>query len=230
MRFFKIVAKAAVSFYEELFFFFLMGLIYVFGFLLIIPGPFALAGIYRISQRAVRGKAVKWRIIWQGVKEFGLRALLIFLLIVLGYALLLSNLWFYNSPEVSPFSDDVGMWLTPLWILLILLWSGVAFYATAFLVELKEPKMVSVFRNSLFLTILRPIQTLLFLVVSILVLGISVALPVLLTVSPAFIATLSVTAVRTLIADLREQVEEEDETKDEDQEPAQELSQPQGVQ
>ena len=90
--------------------------------------------------------------------------------------------------------------------------------------------MVSVFRNSLFLTILRPIQTLLFLVVSILVLGISVALPVLLTVSPAFIATLSVTAVRTLIADLREQVEEEDETKDEDQEPAQELSQPQGVQ
>jgi uncharacterized membrane protein YesL len=209
MRFFKIVARAAVSFYEELFFFFLMGLIYVVCFFLVIPGPFALAGIYRISQRAVRGKAVKWRIVWQGVKEFGLRSLLVFLLVVVGYILLLSNLWFYNSPEISPFPASVGRWITPLWILLILLWSGVAFYATAFLVELKEPKTLSIFRNSLFLTILHPVQTLLFLVVSILVLVISVLLPVLLTVSPAFIATLSVTAVRTLVTDLKEKVEEE---------------------
>jgi len=208
MRFFKIVAKAAVSFYEELFFFSLTGLIYVIGFVLVIPGPFALAGIYRISQRAVRGKAVKWRIVWQGVKEFGLRTLLVFVLIVLGYVLLLTNLWFYNSPEISPFPADIGVWVTPLWALLILLWSGVAFYATAFLFELKEPKILLVLRNSLFLTVLRPIQTLLFLVISVLALVISVALPVLLTVSPAFIATLSVTAVRTLVTDLKEQAEQ----------------------
>ncbi len=208
MRFFKIVAKAAVAFYEELFLFSLMGLIYVVCFFLVIPGPFALAGIYRISQRAVRGKAVKWRIVWQGVKEYGLRALLVFFLVVVGYALLLSNLWFYNS-EISPFPDDVGVWVTPLWVLLILLWSGVSFYATAFLVELKEPKTLNIFRNSLFLTILRPIQTLLFLVISILVLVLSVVLPILLAVSPAFIATLSVTAVRTLVTDLQEKVEEE---------------------
>jgi uncharacterized membrane protein YesL len=208
MRFFKVVAKAAVSFYEELFFFFLTGLIYVIGFILIIPGPFALAGIYRISQRAVRGKAVKWRIVWQGVKEFGLRTFLIFVLIVLGFVLLLTNLWFYNSPEISPFAADVGVWVTPLWILLILLWSGVAFYATAFLFELEEPKTFMVLRNSLFLTVLRPIQTLLFLIVSVLALVVSVALPILLTVSPAFIATLSVTAVRTLVTDLKEQAEQ----------------------
>jgi uncharacterized membrane protein YesL len=208
MRFFKVVAKAAVSFYEELFFFFLTGLIYVIGFILIIPGPFALAGIYRISQRAVRGKAVKWRIVWQGVKEFGLRTFLIFVLIVLGFVLLLTNLWFYNSPEISPFPANVGVWVTPLWILLILLWSGVAFYATAFLFELEEPKTFMVLRNSLFLTVLRPIQTLLFLIVSVLALVVSVALPILLTVSPAFIATLSVTAVRTLVTDLKEQAEQ----------------------
>ena len=218
MRFFKIIAKAAVSFYEELFFFFLMGLIYVICFFLVIPGPFALAGIYRISQRAVRGKAVKWRIVWAGVKEFGLRALLVFFIVVVGYVLLLSNLWFYNSPEISPFPADVGMWITPLWILLILLWSGVAFYVTAFLVELREPKMLSIFRNSLFLTILHPVQTLLFLIVSILVLVISALLPVLLTVSPAFIATLSVTAVRTLVTDLKEKVEEEEAEAEESQE------------
>ncbi len=234
MRFFKIIAKAAVAFYEELFFFFLMGLIYIIGFfpvivgvvalvgpldsvyllfsVFVIPSSFALSGIYRISQRAVRGKAVKWRIVWGGVKEFGLRALLVSLLIVFGYVILATNLWFYRyPPETLPFLEGAGMWVTPLWILLILLWSGVAFYATAFLVELQEPKTLSIFRNSLFLTILHPIQTLLFLIVSALVMVISLVLPVLLTVSPAFIATLSVTAVRTLVTDLKEKVEEEEE-------------------
>jgi hypothetical protein len=207
MRFFKIVAKAAVAFYDELFYYFLYGLIHTVAWVLIIPGPFALAGMYTIGQKAVRGLGVKWRIIWEGVKEFGLRSLLLAVITLLGYAIVVTNIMFYGNPDISPFPPAVAAWTTPLFILLGLVWSGVVFYAQAFLVELQEPKLKHVYRNALFLTILHPIQTLLFLVLSVLVVAVSIALPVLVLVAPGFLAVLSVTAVRTLVTELTEKVE-----------------------
>jgi uncharacterized membrane protein YesL len=207
MRFFKIVAKAAVAFYDELFFYFLYGLIHTVAWVLIIPGPFALAGMYTIGQKAVRGLGVKWRILWDGIKEFGLRSLLLAVITLLGYGVVVTNVMFYGNPDISPFPPSVAAWTTPLFILLGLLWSGVVFYAQAFLVELEEPKLKHIYRNALFLTILHPIQTLLFLVVSVLVVAISIALPVLVLVAPGFLAALSITAVRTLVAGLTEKAE-----------------------
>ncbi len=207
MRVFRIIGKAAVAFYDELFFFFLVGLIHTACWLLIIPGPFALAGVYIVGQRAVRGMGVSWGLIWGGVKEFGGRAFLLFLIVLLGYGILASNLWFYATPEVSPFPTSVTTWLIPIWIVLGLLWTGVVFYAQSFLMELEEPRMLLVLRNSLFLTILHPIQTLILVIVSILALVLSIVLPVLLTVYPGFVSVLSLTAVRTLVADLAERAD-----------------------
>lgn len=217
----KIIGKAAVAFYEELFFYFLSGLGHMICWLLVIPGPFALAGVYTIGQRAVRGLGVKWRIIWDGFKEFGLRSFLLFLIILLGYAIVAANLVFYNSPELSPFSDQVALWTTPLFVVLGLMWTGVAFYAQSFLMELKEPTIPIVLRNSLFLTILRPVTTLLLIIISGLVIVVSVLLPVLVLVAPGFLSVLSLTAVRTLITQLTEKAEamrddQGDEESDED--------------
>ena len=69
----RIIGKAAVAFYEELFFYFTLGLGHLLSWLLIIPGPFVLAGVYTISQRSVRGLGVKWSLIWDGIKQFGVR-------------------------------------------------------------------------------------------------------------------------------------------------------------
>jgi len=207
MKFLRIVGKAAVAFYDELFFHFLGGLIHLVSWLLIIPGPFALAGIYAIGQRAVRGKGVNWRLLWDNVKEFGLRSLLLFLISIFGLALVAANLYFYNTPEISPFPPGVAAWTTPLFILVGVIWLAVVFYAQSFLMELEEPKLKLVYRNSLFLAILKPFQTLGFLVVAALATGISVALPVLVVVLPGFLSTLSLTAVRTLITELNEQMQ-----------------------
>jgi hypothetical protein len=208
MSVFRIIAKAAVAFYDELFYYFLMGLIHVVAWILIIPGPFALAGVYVIGQKAVRGFGVKWRDIWEGVKEFGPRALLLAVITILVYGLIVLNLWFYNNPEISPFPASVAVWVTPIWIVLALVWTAVAFYAQSFLMELKEPKMLLVLRNSLFLAILHPIQTLVLLIVSALSLAVSVLLPVLVIVAPGFISVLSLTAVRTMVTALQERAEE----------------------
>jgi len=216
MRVLKIIAKAAVAFYEELFFHFVVGLAHVLCWLLVIPGPFALAGVYAIGQRSVRGKAVNWRLIWDTIKEFGPRSFLLFLIIVLGFAIVAVNIWFYNTPEVSPFPASVKVWTTPIFVIIGVLWTGVAFYAQAFLMELEDPKMLVVLRNSLFLTVLKPLNTLGFLLISALVTALSIALPVLLVVLPGFLSTLSLTAVRTLLADLTERAEAMDRDEESD--------------
>lgn len=214
MRVLKIIGKAAVAFYEELFFHFAVGLAHIGCWLLVIPGPFALAGIYAIGQRAAREKAVNWRLIWDTVKEFGVRSFILFLIILFGFAIVVINVWFYNTPEISPFPPSVKVWITPIFIFIGVLWTGVAFYAQAFLMELEDPKMLVVLRNSLFLTILRPLNTLGFLLVSVLVTALSVALPILLVVLPGFLSTLSLIAVRTLLADLAERTEAMDSDED----------------
>jgi uncharacterized membrane protein YesL len=207
----RIIGKAAVAFYEELFFYFILGLGHVLSWLLIIPGPFVLAGVYTIGQKAVRGLGVKWAIVWEGIKEFGARSLLLFLIVVLGYGLIYSNLWFYNKPDISPVPAGVKAWATPIFVAIAVLWTGVAFYAQAFLMELEEPRILLVLRNSLYLTFLRPLQTLLFVIISAIVLALSVAFPVLLIFTPGFISALALTAVRTLVADLSGKQEDEQE-------------------
>ncbi|MCJ7549090.1 MAG: hypothetical protein MUQ30_05355 [Anaerolineae bacterium] len=214
MRVLKIIGKAAVAFYEELFFHFGAGLVHIVCWLLIIPGPFALAGIYAIGQRAARGKAVSWRLIWDTIKEFGVRSFLLFLIILVGFAIVAVNLWFYNTPEISPFPASVKVWTTPIFIIIGVVWAAVAFYAQAFLMELEDPKMLVVLRNSLFLTVLKPLNTLGFLLVSALVTALSIALPILLVVLPGFLSTLSLTAVRTLMADLTERAKTMDKDKE----------------
>ncbi|MCU0521740.1 MAG: hypothetical protein MUF84_13745 [Anaerolineae bacterium] len=203
MRALKIVGRAAVAFYEELFFYIALGAGHAASWLLIVPGPYALAGLYTIAQRSVRGLGVSWAIIWGGIREFGSRSLLLFGIIVAGYAVLISNIWFYNTPDISPFPVSTAAWTTPIIIAVGAVWTGVAFYAQSFLMELEDPRIRLVLRNSLFLTLLKPLQTLLFIVVSLVALAVSIAVPILLIASPGFIATLALTAVRSIVGDLK---------------------------
>jgi uncharacterized membrane protein YesL len=221
MRVLKIIGQGAVAFYDELFFYMVLGLINLLCWVLIIPGPFALAGIYTITQQAVRSKGVSWPMIWDGVKEYGPRSLLLFLIIAGVYAIIGINLWFYTNPEVSPFPASVATWTTPIFAILGLVWTGVTFYAQSLLMELEDPKMGLVLRNSLFLTMLQPFQTLGLVIVAIASLALSIALPVLLIVWPGFVACIAMNAARRLIGDLTERAQktaEGDEAKDAEEE------------
>ncbi len=209
---FKMIWKAAVAFYDEMFPFLLMGFLTLIGCVLILPGPFVIAGLYGAAQKAVRGEGVKWVNYWRGLKEFGLRSWLVLFIVVAVYGILYLNFWFYTTPEISPFSEQLGLWLVPLWAVLAVVWTGTAYYAQSFLMELQEPKILAVFRSSLFLTILHPFVTLILIVISTLVLVLSVAFPILLILTPAFVITLALTSVRTQIAELMEKAAEKEES------------------
>lgn len=195
-----IVARAAGSFYEELPLHVVSGLAHLLAWLLIVPGPFMLSGIYAIGQKAVRGIGASWSTVWSGVREFGGRSLLLAVVIVAGYAIVAGNLWFYNTPGLSPFPATVTSLATPLFVLLGLVWTGIAFYAQSFLMELERPGLRVALRNSFYLTAVRPLQTLFLVFVALIALAISLAIPLLLVLLPGFLSTLSLTAVRALVA------------------------------
>lgn len=195
----RILIEAVKAYYEEILNMILMGTVTMVCCLLILPGPFAFGGLWAVGQRAVRGFGVKWEHYWQGVKEYGWRNFVLALVLLLGYLLGLTNVWFYNTPEVSPFPAEVAAWTTPIWIVLLLLWTSVTFYANALLVELQDPKLWLVLRNALFLVLLNPLDTLLLMVLSCILLAICVVLPFLIIVTPTLILILRLTAVRTLI-------------------------------
>lgn len=204
MQALRLIVTAAKAFYEEILFFFATGAILLVTAVLVIPLPFALMGIWMVAHRAVRGLGINWSLYWQAVKEYGLRSLWLTLILIAGYVVLLSNVWFYVTPAVSPLPDNLMAWTWPIFILVGLVWSGITFYAHAFLIELEAPKLLTILRNGLSLTFVSPLTTLILLLVTLLATALSLIVPILLPALPGFVATLSITAVRTLIADIRE--------------------------
>lgn len=200
----RIIIETAKAYYEEIWFFFITGVILSFVTLLILPMPFALAGVWMVAHRAVRGLGVNWRLYWETIKKYGFRSLQLTLVLALGYGVLVANAWFYSIPGVSPLPENAAVWIQPIVFLIGLVWSGMTFYAYAFLIELEEPKLLAILRNSLSLTLAKPVTTLMLVIVTLLLTALSIAVPVLLFALPGFIATLSITAVRTLVAALRE--------------------------
>lgn len=200
----RIIINAAKAFYEEMLFFIVTGGILLAATFLIIPMPFALIGVWMIAHRAVRGLGVNWGLYWRAVKEYGPRSLLLTLVLAIGYGVLAVNVWFYTTPDFSPLPANILAWIRPIVIIIGLVWICISFYAHAFLIELEEPKLLAILRSSLSLTFLRPVPTVMLVIVTVLLTALSIAVPLLLLALPGFIATLSITAVRTLIAAVRE--------------------------
>jgi uncharacterized membrane protein YesL len=213
----RITIDAAKAYYEEISFFLMTGGILFITALLIIPIPFALVGVWMIAHRAVRGLGVSWGLYWRAVKEYGWQSVQLTLVLALGYGLLAANVWFYTTPDVSPIPNSVLAWIRPIVFIIGVVWIGISFYAPAFLIELEEPRLRAILRSSLSLTLLKPLPTLLLLIVTLLLTALSIAVPILLFALPGFIATLSITAVRTLITTVLEKYgigEEENQSTD----------------
>jgi uncharacterized membrane protein YesL len=213
----RIIINTAKAYYEELLFFLMTGGILFLTALLVIPIPFTLVGVWMIAHRAVRGLGVNWKLYWETVKEYGMRSLQLTLVLALGYGLLAANVWFYTTPNVVSIPSSVLAWIQPIVFIIGVIWMGISFYMYAFLVELEEPKLLAILRASLSLTFLKPLPTLMLLIVTLLLTALSIAVPILLFALPGFIATLSITAVRTLITAVREKYgigEEENESTD----------------
>ena len=205
---FKIIWKSIRTYYNELIPLVLMSVVSILVSFFIIPAPFALAGLWSVARRAGEGRSTEWRDFWDGIRRYGPRNALNALFVVFVTFLIVTNVWFYNQPDISPVSPKVAVWLTVFWLGVTLLWIAVLFYWLAFQLEMEEPKFWVSLRNSLFFALLNPIPTLVFLILSGLLAALAVVVPPLIFLYPGFIATLSTTAVKSLLVPILEQQEE----------------------
>ncbi len=199
MKALRIIVETAKVYYDNLFHFFVMGSVTVLSFLLILPAPVTSAGMWAVAQRAVRGKGVSWGDYGDGIKAYWKRNVGLSLVLALGYGLAWLNLWFYITPGASPLPEAVSAVMLPLWVVLMVLWTGVAFYAQPFLVELESPTLRLILRNSFFLALLNPLATLVLLLVAALLLAIGYFLPPLFLATPGMILLLRLTAMRACV-------------------------------
>ncbi|MEA3309282.1 MAG: hypothetical protein U9Q70_07205 [Chloroflexota bacterium] len=207
MQILKIIWQSLTTYYENIFTLALMGVSTLLATGLILPAPFAWAGLWQVARQAVRGDASSWQTYWEGAREYGLRNLGNILLLLCGYLLIAANIWFYNQPASSPLPAKFAIWLTAFWIITGLLWSGVAFYLLAFQMEMATPQFWLSLRNGFYLTLLHPLPTLLWLLLLGLGGSLCVLLPPLLVLYPGFIAILSQCATLTFVQQALEQHE-----------------------
>jgi len=209
---FRIIWQSLKTLYEQLFQLFLIGFITLLALLLILPAPIALGGLWGVAHRAVAGHGGDWSEYWEALKRYGSRNWLNSLVVAVVYGLLALNLRFYNTPGITPISADIALVATVFWIGVTLFWTGVVFYWLSFQAEMLEPQFWLSLRNSLLLTLARPLQTLVFLAAITLVALLCVILPPLVLLLPGFVAVLSITALRELVQPLikaREQANKE---------------------
>ncbi|MFP4394899.1 MAG: hypothetical protein ACLFTI_06505 [Anaerolineales bacterium] len=207
---FQAIANAAVRYYDELFYLVLMGGATFLSCLLILPGPFALAGLWYAAHRAVRRERVCWRDYRDGVKRYGVQAWGVVLIVLVGYVLIFSNIWFYNTPQVSIIDNEsIVSVITSFLIAVIILWTCAAFYISSSLIEQKTGGLLLAVRNSIYLTFLHPIPTLIWVIFSGLLLVVSILIPILWILTPAYISVLSFTGFRMLVLPMLEEQENE---------------------
>ncbi len=210
---FQIVWQSMKTLYDELFRLFLMGFVTLLALLLILPGPLALAGLWGVAQRAVAGQSLGWSDYWKSIKCYGPRNWLNTLVTLVVYGLLALNLRFYNTPGFTPVSGNIALAATIFWLGVTAIWTGTVFYWLSFQLEMTEPKYWYSLRNSLYLVLARPWQTLILVIAAGLGTVLCAALPLLLALLPGLIAVLSLTGLKELVRPLiRTAQTENDET------------------
>lgn len=206
----RVVWQAARSLYDELFLFFLMGFLTVLATVLILPGPFAIAGLWGAAKRVAETGACTWRDYWYSLRRYGPRNCINALVAIIVYGLLGMNFWFYNTPGVTPVSSDIALVATSFWIGMTVLWTASLYYWLSFQMIMTEPKPWPSLRNSLSLALARPLQTGVFLLAAALFAALCIVFPPFLALLPGFVALVSIIGVHELIPPLIKSGEQKD--------------------
>lgn len=166
--------------------------------IMIAPNP-AAAGIHNYANQLVKEELVDFSLVWEGLRRYWAKALLLFTIGVLGLAMLVANAAFYLSNE-SQILKIVGV----IWIYALYLWLSLQIYLLPLLVEQEVKSLKIVYRNAALLAIDNPLVTFTLFVLFLVLTGVSLALPILITlVAGSLIGVIQHRAVLTLLEKYR---------------------------
>jgi len=149
----------------------LMNLLFLACWMTIILGPPATFGLYYVTNELVHGRSEGVRTMLKAMRRFFLKSWLWFMLNLIVVVALTVNIVFYWQ-RGAVWSVAVGA----LFLLLLILWVMVQFFALAYIMEQEEKLLRMALRNSLYTILVAPGYTLIVAGVTLLVLTIATIL------------------------------------------------------
>jgi len=166
----------------------------------VLPAAPAFAGLYALSKRIIEGRACKLTDFFAGMRAYALPAWRLYGSWMAGLALILWNLAFYSGVP-----GLLGGVLIGFFLYLFMLWSALIIYAFPLMVLLDQPSLRQIARNALLLILMRPLYTL----VTMLLMGIILVVSSLVLIVPfllfsvSFLALWGVRATQLLIDEVQ---------------------------
>ncbi len=187
----RVVKLAFSDFVEEIFLLILFNMLWSLSAFLVLPLPFATAGLTWVAAEIGEGKAIKLRTFFEGGRRYWKPAYLWGLANLVAWALVLINLNFYTNLNAT--------WATfarSLVLAMAVLWSSVQLYVFPLLILQEAPRLRLAYRNGLILMGSHPALTIVVLALTAILLLISFILTVpIFMLYPAFVAVLANRAV-----------------------------------
>jgi uncharacterized membrane protein YesL len=159
-------------------------LLWFFCCLPLVTAPPATAALYAVTREMVYRQDVEWRSFFRAFKEYAWVGWRFGLVNLAALLIVLMNFWFYGY-FVQPFRAL----LTSLWVGIALIWTMIQLYCFPVLLEQEDRKVRQALWNALALCVRHPLFTLVYLLVTVVLLAYSVLVPflvMLLTVSFLF--------------------------------------------
>jgi uncharacterized membrane protein YesL len=186
------VAKLAVlDFIEELFLLMVFNLLWVVGALLVLPFPFATAGLAWVASEIGQGKAIHLRTFFDGGRRYWKPAYIWGLINLVVWTLLWVNISFYSG-----LNSVWSVLARALMVSIAIIWGAVQLYVFPLLIRQEVPSLKLALRNGLVLMSLTPVLTIGVIILAVVLLVLSSAIALLLFVFYfAFLAVLTNRAV-----------------------------------
>ena len=122
---------------------------------LVITAPAAWAGMVRLSYYAQRSPSAQFEQFWIGFREHLKRGIVLALINIVVVVINVSNLLAYRG--AIGFQADA---LRIVWVLAIVIWLTLQFYAYPLYYSMEQPSLVGAFRNAAVMILLNPLFTL----------------------------------------------------------------------
>jgi len=127
--------------------------------MVILPNP-AAAGMHLFANQLVKEERVEFALVWEGLRRYWAKALLLWAIGVGGLAMLVGNVAFYLSRD-STVLNIFGF----VWIWAIVVWLSMQLYVLPLLVEQHDKKLRFIYRNAAILAVDNPFTSLSLLVI-----------------------------------------------------------------
>ncbi len=203
----RVIVKTVKDIWGEMFMLVLMNLFTLLCTVVIIPGPPAWAALYAMCNRVANDYAISWEGYFKAFREYFVKSWIYALVSGVIGVLIAFNFFWYPSQ----FGDAAWVpWVQGAWLAVGFFWVAINLYVYPFMMEQEDKRWRVAVRNAALVAGANPLFTLVLLVFTGILLGISLVLtPIMVLLGFSFVAMVGSEAVVNRVSAFRKRMSAE---------------------